>query len=167
MLLVGLVRRPHGREGELSVEPVTSFPGRFRPGLPLIWRRDGVERGLTLAAVRPHGGRLLLAFEGVEGIEAARELAGGELSVEEDAAVAPPPGFYYGHEIAGWRCEDRAGRSLGVAAGLEQTQAGPLLAVDTPERKGVLVPFVEGIVARVDRDGRRIVLDPPDGLMDL
>ncbi|HEX7251522.1 MAG TPA: ribosome maturation factor RimM, partial [Thermoanaerobaculia bacterium] len=35
-----------------------------------------------------------------------------------------------------------------------------------PNRRGVLVPFVEGIVT-VDRRGRRIILDPPEGLLDL
>ena len=30
-----------------------------------------------------------------------------------------------------------------------------------------LVPFVHGIVVEVDRGARRIVIDPPEGLMDL
>ena len=42
-----------------------------------------------------------------------------------------------------------------------------MLSVDTPERKGALVPFVEGIVVAVDRGGRRIVIDPPAGLLEL
>jgi 16S rRNA processing protein RimM len=100
-------------------------------------------------------------------MDEARALSGGELSVPEEAAVKPPEGFYFGHEVAGWRCEDPSGRLLGTAAGLEQTPAGPLLSVDAPEKKGVLVPFVEGIVVAIDRAGRRIVLDPPHGLFDL
>jgi 16S rRNA processing protein RimM len=167
MLLVGIVRRPHGREGEVSVEPLTSFPDRFVPGLTLLWRKDAQERRLTVAGVRPHGGRFLLAFDGVAGMDEARALSGGELSVPDEAAVKPPEGFYFGHEVAGWRCEDTGGRLLGTAAGLEQTTAGPLLSVDAPEKKGVLVPFVEGIVIRIDRAGRRIVLDAPQGLFDL
>jgi 16S rRNA processing protein RimM len=167
VILVGIVHRPHGREGEVSVEAVTSFPERFTPGLTLHWRHAGDERPLVLAGARPHGGRLLLRFDGVDGRDAARALAGGELFVPDEAAVPPPEGFYYGHEVAGWRCEDRSGRPLGTAAGLEATPAGPLLTVDTPDRRGVLVPFVAGIVVAVDRAGQRIVLDPPEGIWDL
>jgi 16S rRNA processing protein RimM len=39
--------------------------------------------------------------------------------------------------------------------------------VKTPEGRSVLVPFVETIVTRIDEPGRRIVLDPPEGLFDL
>jgi 16S rRNA processing protein RimM len=42
-----------------------------------------------------------------------------------------------------------------------------LLSVETRPGKIALVPFVHGIVVEVDREGRRIVLDPPEGLMDL
>src|SRR6266542_5303263 len=167
MLLVGIVRRPHGRDGEVSVEPVTSFPDRFVPGLALFWRREAEERRLTVTGARRHGDRLLLEFEGVADLDAALALAGGELSVPDEAAVTPPSGFYYGHEVAGWSCVDPRGRPLGTVTGLEQTAAGPLLSIDTPEKKGVLVPFVEGIVVEVDGAGRRIVLSPPDGLFEL
>lgn len=167
MLLVGIVRRPHGREGEVSVQVLTSFPDRFQPGLRLIWQKDGEERRLSLSGARPHGGRLLLALDGVEDLKAARALAGGELFVADEDRVPPPEGFYYSDDIEGFRCEDAAGRPLGRAAGLEQTPAGPLLSVDASKKGPILVPFVEGIVVRVDREGRRIVLDPPEGLFEI
>ena len=167
MLLVGIVRRPHGREGEVSVQALTSFPDRFRPGLRLVWQKDGQERPLLLSGARPHGDRLLLAFEGVGDITEAKALSGGELFVADEDRVPPPEGFYYSRDIEGFRCEDTAGRALGTASGLEQTPAGPLLTVEAARKGSVLVPFVQGIVVRVDREGRRVVLDPPEGLFDL
>jgi 16S rRNA processing protein RimM len=166
MLVVGVVRRPHGLLGELSIEPVTSFPERFRAGLGLAWQKGDERRTLTVASVRPHGNRLLVAFEGVTSIDEARALSGGDLSVPSEEAVPAPEGFYYSSEIVGWRCEDRQGRLLGTAKGVEETPAGPLLTIDSTEKE-VLVPFVSGIVVEVDRAARRIVLDPPDGLFDL
>lgn len=145
----------------------TSFPERFTPGLALLWRRGAEERPLTVAAVRPHAGRLLVLFEGVSDVDAARALAGGDLLVARGEAVPAPDGFFYEHEVRGWRCEDVQGRLLGSVAGLEKTPAGPLLEVDTPSKKGVLVPFVQGILVTIDRASRRVVLDPPDGLFEL
>lgn len=163
---MGVVCRPHGLIGEVSVEPVTSFPERFEAGLRLVWQKGSERRTLTVSSVRPHGNRLLLFVEGVTSIGQARGLCGGDLSVPGTQAIPAPDGFYYGYEVTGWRCEDRQGRLLGTASGLEQTTAGPLLSVDS-SKKEVLVPFVSGIVLSVDRTGRRIVLDPPDGLFDL
>jgi 16S rRNA processing protein RimM len=110
---------------------------------------------------------MLLRFENVSGVDAARALSGGELAVAESDAFPAPEGFHYAHEIRGWPCDDETGRPLGEAAELETTAAGPLLTVRTPEGKLVLVPFVAGIVVRVDSRAKRIVLDPPGGLFEL
>ena len=167
MLLVGIVRRPHGTAGEVSVEPATDFPERFAAGARFLWRREEVERAVSVVTARPHGARILIRFEGVEGVAAARSLAGGELWIPEEDAIPPPEGFYYGHEVEGWRCEDRAGRVLGRAQRLTQTPGGAMLFVDTGGAEPVPVPFVRPIVVSVERAEKRIVLDPPAGLMEL
>ncbi len=166
-LVVARVERPHGLAGEVSASILTDFPERLTPGSVFVWKRGNEERSLTLSAVRPHGRRLLMAFEGIDGPEAARTLSGGDLCVSASDAAPAPPGFFYSHEIRGWVCEDAGGRRLGEAAGLESTPAGPLLSVETRPGKIALVPFVDGIVLEVDRARRRIVLDPPEGLLEL
>jgi 16S rRNA processing protein RimM len=167
LLVVGIVRRPHGVTGEVSVEPVTDFPERFAAGARFQWSREKAERQLTLVSARPHGSRILVRFEGVEDLAAARALAGGDLGVPEEGAVPPPEDFYYQYEVEGWRCEDSSGRLLGTAVGLERTAGGALLLVDTGRSEPVSVPFVSPIVVTIDRAEKRVVLDPPDGLMEL
>ncbi len=167
LLLVGQVRRPHGRAGEVSVEVATDFPERFAPGLKLIWTRGIEARPLELLSARPHGDRLLLRFEGISSTEAARDLAGGELSVSEREAFPAPAGYYYGHEVEGFFCVDSKGISLGFVRSLGRTPAGPMLTVETVAGKEALVPFVEEMVREIDRSSRRIVLDLPEGLLDL
>jgi 16S rRNA processing protein RimM len=157
-------------KGEVSVEPRTEFPDRFAPGVRVEWSASGSAGGtrtLTLKSARPHGSRLLLAFDGIDGVDAARELSGGELSVPEADAAPAPEGFLYGHEVEGWRCEDVSGRLAGTVRQLERTPAGPMLSIETPEGREALVPFVAPIVVSVDESGRRIVIDPPAGLLEL
>ena len=86
----------------------------------------------------------------------------------EEDAIEEPEDFYYSHRIEGWRCEDTRGNELGRAAGLERTPGGgPMLSVDTGRAEPVSIPFTRPIVVSVDAKRRRIVLDPPEGLMDL
>jgi 16S rRNA processing protein RimM len=165
-LLVGIVRRPHGLSGELSVEIVTQFPEQLSTGRQVVWEKDGIRRFLTISSVRPHSGRLLVSFEGVDGIEAAETLAGGELAIDS-ADSARPDGFLFSDEIEGWECMDGRGRFVGRARDLQTTAAGPLLALIAVDGREILVPFVWPIVISVDREARRIVLDPPEGLLDL
>jgi 16S rRNA processing protein RimM len=154
-------------KGEVSVESRTEFPERFAPGVRVEWSAGGLARELTIRSSRPHGARLLLAFEGIEDVDAAKKLSGGELSVPEEDAAPAPRGFLYGHQVEGWRCEDLAGRLAGTVRQLERTPAGPMLSIETSAGREALVPFVAPIVVAVDEPGRRIVIDPPDGLLDL
>lgn len=165
LFLVGRFGRPHGLSGEISAELEPGFPGELAAGSAVFWRRDEELRPLTIAAVRPHAGRLLLSLEEIGDVESARLLTGGDLCLAEKPAA--PPDFYYSHEIAGWSCQDPAGAALGTATGVEETPAGALLSFRTPAGKEVLVPFVRPIIVRIDRDSRKIVLDMPEGLMDL
>ena len=149
------------------MEPVTDFPERFAPGARFQWHGPGAERELEVISARPHGPRILVRFDGIEDLNAARALAGGDLGVPDEDAVPPPEDFYYHYEVEGWRCEDSSGRLLGTAVGLERTAGGALLLVDTGGSEPVPVPFVSPIVVSIDREARRVVLDPPDGLMEL
>src|SRR5262245_11531686 len=99
MLLVGLIRRPPGLDGEVSVEATTDFPERFRAGARVRWTRGDATRELLIASARPHGGRWLLRFEGAADRTAAEELSGGEISVPEEDAAPAPDGFYYSHRV--------------------------------------------------------------------
>lgn len=167
MLLIGLVRRPHGLKGEVSVEPRTDVPERFAPGASVEWRLRDDARRLVVRGARPHGSRLLLSFEGVHDVDAARLLSGGELVVSDEDAVAAPEGAFYGHQLEGWRCETPSGTFAGTVRDLERTPAGALLAIETAAGREILVPFVAAIVVEIDEPGRRIVIDPPDGLLEL
>ena len=164
---MGRVLRAHGLKGELVVHVLTDFPERFQPGSRLFWTREPDERTLTIAGSRAHGKRLLLSFEGIQTPESAVSLAGGELSVPAEEAVVPPPDFFYSHEIENWPCEDPAHTPLGSARRLEKTAAGAMLVLVNPAGREVLVPFAWPIVVSVDRARRRIVLDPPEGLLEL
>ena len=118
-------------------------------------------------SARPSGRRLLIQFDGVEDAASARELAGGELFVQEAEAVEAPEDFYYSHRIEGWRCEDKQGRPLGRVVKLEQTAGGPMLSLATGGREAVSIPFTRPIVVSIEPGEQRIVIDPPEGLMDL
>jgi 16S rRNA processing protein RimM len=146
---------------------VTDFPDRFVEGLRLFWRSADSERELIVVSARPSGRRLLIQFDGVEDAASARELAGGELFVPEAEAVEAPEGFYYSYRIEGWRCEDTQGRPLGRVVKLEQTAGGSMLSLAAGGREAVSIPFTRPIVVSIEPGEQRIVVDPPEGLMDL
>jgi 16S rRNA processing protein RimM len=165
-VLVGRVVRPHGLLGEVSVEVLTDFPERFREGAALdLAGPDGSLRHARVASVRPHGGRLLIRFEGVESLEPAEALRGLDVCAPPGDVPPRPDGYVFHWEVAGCATVDRNGAPLGVARDLVDMGGVALLVVDTP-RGPRDVPFTRPIVVSVNLPKRTIVLDPPAGLLD-
>jgi len=165
-IVIGRVVRPHGLLGEVSVEILTDFPERFHEGLAVrLSGPDGAGRDERIATVRPHGGRALIRFEGIASPEAAESLRSFDLSVSRDEVAAKPEGFVFHWEVEGCEALDVAGQPLGVVKELSDVGGRPLLVVETP-RGARDVPFSRPIVVSVDVGKKRIVLDPPPGLLD-
>ncbi|WP_346055896.1 ribosome maturation factor RimM [Amycolatopsis dongchuanensis] len=167
-VVVGRVAKSHGVRGELAVDVRTDSPEeRFAAGAVLTARhRDGRTRELTIAAARPHSGRLLVTFEQIRSREEADAVRGVLLLA--DTADLPPtddPDEFYDHELEGLRAELADGTVVGAVREIVHAPGGELLSLDR-EGRTVLVPFVREIVPVVDVAGGRVVLDPPEGLLD-
>ncbi|RZQ64797.1 ribosome maturation factor RimM [Amycolatopsis suaedae] len=168
-VVVGRVAKAHGVRGELSVDLRTDLPEeRFAAGAALTARtRDGRDHRLTVTAAREHSGRLLVRFDEVVTRDVAETLRGALLL--GDTSELPPiddPDEFYDHQLEGLRAELADGTEVGTVREVVHSPGGELLSLD---RNGaeVLVPFVRAIVPQVDLAGGRVVLDPPEGLLDV
>jgi len=167
MAVVGRVARAHGNRGQVIVDPETDFPDeRFKPGSLLHIRSGSAIRPLTVESVRFHRGRPIIGLSGVHSMDAAEALAGAELRVTTDALQTLPAGSYYHHDLVGCTVETVAGQVIGLVEGIEGTGTGSRLVVRGHAGE-VLIPLVEGIAVDVNVDARRIVVEPPDGLLEL
>lgn len=166
-LVVGRVGRPHGVRGDLAVDVRTDDPEeRFEAGSVLV--TDPPERGpLTVQSARWHSGRLLVRFEGVDDRSAADALRGTLLVI--DSADLPPledPEDFYDHQLVGLAARLPDGDPLGTVSEVVHGAGGDLLIVRRDDRE-LLVPFVHAVVPTVDVSAGYLVVDPPEGLLDL
>ncbi|HEX7138845.1 MAG TPA: ribosome maturation factor RimM [Vicinamibacterales bacterium] len=167
MALVGRIARTHGLRGQMVVNLETDFPDeRFRPGSELFVRRGGTIEALRVSSVRLHGDRPVIAVEGVRTIDEAEPLAGLELRIPVDRLQPLPPGTFYHHDLIGCRVETVEGTPVGVVRDVETTSGGSRLVVEGREGD-VLVPIAAEICRVIEPGTKRIVIDPPEGLLDL
>ena len=171
-VVVGRIGRPHGVRGLATVEVRTDDPDeRFAPGAVLL--TDPPERGpLTVVDKRWHSGTLLLQLAGPSG-----EVYGTREAVDElrntlflvpiaDLPEIEDPDSYYDHQLVGLDVRLADGTVVGEVAAVHH-EAQDLLVVRRPESAEALIPFVSAIVPTVDVAGGFLVVDPPEGLLEL
>jgi 16S rRNA processing protein RimM len=167
MALVGRIARAHGIRGQVIVNPETDFPEeRFQPGAELFVERGGRVEALRITTARFQHERPVIGIEGVETMTDAEMFAGLELRVPIDQLAPLPRGTFYRHDLIGCRVETREGQVVGVVSDVEGTMAGSRLVVDAASGE-VLIPLVAEICTVVDPGDKRIVIDPPVGLLDV
>jgi 16S rRNA processing protein RimM len=171
-VVVGRIGRPHGVRGLATVEVRTDDPDlRFAPGEVLL--TDPPARGpLTVVDKRWHSGTLLLQLAGPSGEvfdarEAVDTLRNTLLLVPvADLPEIEDPDSYYDHQLVGLTARLPDDTVLGEVTAVRH-EAQDLLVVGRPERGEALIPFVSAIVPTVDLAGGFLVVDPPEGLLEL
>jgi 16S rRNA processing protein RimM len=167
MALVGRIARAHGNRGRVIVNLETDFPEtRFRSGAVLFVERAGRVEKLRVADVRFQHDRPVIAIDGVDTMTDAEGLAGCELRVPVDWLAPLPPATFYRHELIGCRVETAEGRLVGTVGDVEGTLAGSRLVVEGA-RGEIQIPLANEICPVIDVGAKRIVIAPPEGLLDL
>ncbi len=161
--------RPHGTNGEMRIRILTDRPEERFGALRdcVLWEPDiDARESCRIAACRFDGETALVKVDGVDSPECARRLAGRLLAVDRAHALPAPEGRFYPWQLEGARVETRDGRVAGTFVRIERGAAQDLWVVADGTRE-VLVPAVAEIVVDVDVAERRIVIDPPEGLLEL
>ncbi|MBU2662182.1 ribosome maturation factor RimM [Actinoplanes bogorensis] len=186
LLVVGQIGKPHGIRGEVSVVVRTDEPEeRFVPGSVFVTEvprdrrvstgpaaasgaRFDVPKQLTLESIRWHQGRGIAVFENIYDRNLAEELRGVFLQVDS-ADLTPPddPDEFHDHQLVGLRVESSDGTVHGTVARIEHAPASDLIVLKKPDGGTALIPFVTAIVPKVDLAGGRVLVDLPEGLLDL
>jgi 16S rRNA processing protein RimM len=153
LLEVGRITKPHGVRGEVLVAFTSERTDRLDAGSVLLTDRGA----LTVVSSRPHQDRWIVDFEEISGRDEADGWRGVLLrgqALEED----DPTGDWV-HDLIGSVVVLPDGSPVGEVDAVQANPAADLLVLDT----GALVPMV----FVTDRASGRLVIDPPEGLLEL
>jgi 16S rRNA processing protein RimM len=113
----------------------------------------------------------LVSFEEVSDRTGAEAVRGALLTIDPrdagDAGDDPDDEAWWDSDLVGLTVVTPAGTALGSVADVLHPPGGDLLAIRTGEGTELLVPFVRELVPEVDVPAGRLVVDPPEGLLEL
>ena len=156
-LSVGYVSKAQGLKGEVIVHLTTNRPERLDPASVLQTKRGP----LVVERSTPHGDRWRVQFVGVGERNAAEALRGTELFAEP----IDDSNELWVHELVGSIVVLLDGTRIGIVDSVLANPASDLLVLDT----GHLIPlvFVRSSVPAAPGFAGQVVIDPPDGLLEL
>ena len=163
---LGKVTKVVGLKGELSVYLDTDEPEKYysMESVFLAQQEELVPFLVTSLKVRNRQ-QVVVQFQDVDAATAP-SLVDAELYLP--LSMLPPltgNRFYY-HEIKGFEIVDENGQSVGVWTDVLEYPHQSLFKIDH-QGVEVLLPIVDELIRRVDREARRIVVSLPEGLLDV
>lgn len=168
LIIVARAVRTRGLKGELVADLWTDFPDRFER-LAQLWgvAPNGEINELKLESHWFQNDRVVLKFAGYDTIESAKTLVGYEFGLPETERVQLPKDEFYDWELEGCSVEIENGAPVGNVREVMRTGGVELLVVEDAARREHLIPLAQEIVVDVDVSRKKILIDPPEGLLDL
>jgi 16S rRNA processing protein RimM len=161
---LGIVGAPHGVRGAVRIKSFTADPEAIARYGPLEDESGARRFGVRL--VGSGKGVVIGTLSGIVDRDQAMAMRGLRLYLPRTAL--PPTGEdeFYHADLVGMAAELGDGSRIGRVAAVHDFGAGDVIEIVRDRGMPVLVPFTRAVVPVVDLTGRRIVLDPPDGLLD-
>jgi 16S rRNA processing protein RimM len=172
-LVVGQLAKPHGTKGEFFVWPLTDHPESvYAPGVVLLLGEEKDNQPnpdlppLRVDTVRPFQRGFLVRFGGVDDRNQAELLRGRYLFQSADQLEPLAEGEYFYHQLLDMTVTTVDGTDLGRVAEVYEVRPADLLEVHGPHGV-VMIPYLDHVIVEVDPEEGRMVVDLPDGLLDL
>jgi len=162
LVRIGKVVRAIGLRGLVGI---AGTDGALAALEQVTLRRGGEPPGTRkVMEARPQGRVWAVQLDGVSSREAAEALVGCEVLAVREALGEAGEGVYFWADLEGLAVVTVAGEAVGTVTGLLETGAVDVLVV-TGGRGEVLIPLAPYVT--VDRAAGKVVVDPPEGLLDL
>lgn len=163
---LGEIVATHGINGWLKLKPYNTQTTVLTAAREVWLEKDGTRRMDEIAMSRAYKNQFLVKLSGVDRIDDAQERVGSVLSVAERDLGSLPAGEYYHYQVIGLEVFDIQGERIGVVTRTWSTPAGELYVVTGP-LKEYLIPAVKEIIEKVDFAAGKLIINPPEGLLDL
>ena len=158
---VGRVTRTHGLKGELKFFPADRDEIVIKPGQRIQFQ----ENQSKVESVRGVKSPFIVKFDGINSIEAAKNLAGQEVLVAREDFEILPEGEYYRFEIEGLKAYDNTGRYYGVVEEVIATGSNDVYVV-RDEGKEWLIPMIDSVVKTIDLGRGKLIFHCVEGLFE-
>ena len=163
---IGKIGKQHGVKGELTLFFDDDVFDRVEAEY-LVLCVDGILVPFYMDDWRfKTGETALVKFTDIDTKEAASELTGCEVFFPKHLSDREEDDLTW-DEIKGFEVVDANHGNIGNVVSIDESTVNVIMEVETAKGNIILVPANENLIKEVDPENRSIVVDLPDGLVDL
>lgn len=171
-VVIGRLGRARGLQGELlgrANYPASGYQWVKRVTLRLPGGSLAASgQWFDVESIRDYKDGLVYKFRDVDSRTAAEAIQHAEVLVQESDRPPLSGAEFYLSDLLGCRVEIRAtGQPVGVVTAWQEFGAQPVLEVAPDSGDVIWIPLVREICVEIDIAARRVLIDPPEGLLDL
>ena len=167
LVAVGKIIGTHGIKGLLKVY---SYSGNIKSlqsaETTLLKGKDGTIREYAVKSVSAHAGGFILGLDGFSDINQALFLTGSELCIKRSQLPVPDEDEYYWRDLIGLAVHTDQGVELGTLVDIFETGSSDIYVVRGGSKE-YLIPAIADVIAHIDVPGKKMIITPLDGLLDL
>lgn len=162
---LGQVIKTHGLHGEVSINLDVDFPEDYRNLESVFLQREGKLVPFFIDTIQINNSKALVKFEDIETLNEAKLLVKAGLFLPATHLPKLADGKFYFHDLVG--CEVlETDKLIGTVKDVYDLGPNQLMEVIDGEKE-ILIPLSDGILKSVDTTAKKIIVDLPDGLLDL
>lgn len=113
-----------------------------------------------------HSNKAFVLFQDLKTMEAASQLVGTSVYLPLDLLPEKEGNDFYSHEVVGFTVFDEERGELGTVQEIIEYPTQSLIQI-VIDGKEVLIPIHGDIIKDVDREGKKIYIIAPNGLIDM
>ncbi len=173
LLVVGLITSCHGINGQVKVKSLSDFEERFlKPGIRWLQKENEPPSKIKLTSGYKQPGKetFIIKFEGINTRDHAEQLRKYKILVKTKILPKLRNGEFHLLELINLpvkTLENDELKIIGKVINLENEKNNLLVIELFKNQKIVLVPFVKEIVPLVDIKNNFLIINPPNGLLEL
>jgi 16S rRNA processing protein RimM len=163
---IGLVLKPHGLKGEVTVSIDADCPNDFATLDAVFLSSNERLVPYFIQQVSVRGSKAFVKFEDVDSPEGAEEISKQAIYLPKAARPKSTRGEFYDDEITGFEVIDETAGTLGNVTEVMQAGANRLLVLMQGEKE-VLIPVNSPFILSINKSKKRISVDLPEGFLDI
>lgn len=162
---LGKITKPFGYKGQVVFFLDVDCPDDYQ-GLDAVFVE--VKNSLVpyfIKEIKINGNKAVVTFEETTPDEAAA-LVGCRLFLPLAMLPKLDGNRFYFHEIIGWKVIDQEKGDIGTIASVIDYPAQALFQIMNNDKE-ILIPVIDQVIKKVDREKKIIFIEAPNGLIDL